>query len=104
MNRSTSAAKADAAARAGDFTATPAALVEALTQAAHNSKVDRARYDVVRDVTRLREWVARARDLGLVAIDTETTTLDPMQAILCGFSLAVAVRQFIAGQDLSEMS
>ena len=33
----------------------------------------------------------RARhDLGIVAIDTETTSLDPMQATLCGFSLAVA--------------
>ena len=44
----------------------------------------------MRDVPRLNEWVARARELGLVAIDTETTTLDPMQATLCGFSLAVA--------------
>ena len=32
----------------------------------------------------------RARDLGFVAIDTETSSLDPMQAELCGFSLAVA--------------
>ena len=29
---------------------------------------------------------------GFVAIDTETTSLDPMQAALCGFSLAVAPR------------
>src|SRR5262245_12938758 len=90
MNRSRSAAKADDAAKAGDFTAAPHALVEARTQMARTSKIDRTRYEIVRDVTRLKEWVARARDLGLVAIDTETTTLDPMQATLCGFSLAVA--------------
>ena len=30
-----------------------------------------------------------ARDIGVVAIDTETTSLDPMVAQLCGFSLAV---------------
>ncbi len=40
--------------------------------------------------TRLKAWVARAYDLGVVAVDTETTSLDPMQAGLCGFSLAVA--------------
>ena len=41
-------------------------------------------------LARLKEWVARAHDLGVVAVDTETTSLDPMQAGLCGFSLAVA--------------
>jgi DNA polymerase-1 len=40
-------------------------------------------------LARLKEWVARAHDLGVVAVDTETTSLDPMQAGLCGFSLAV---------------
>ena len=39
---------------------------------------------------RLNAWIARARDVGVVAIDTETTSLDPMQAHFCGFSLAVA--------------
>ena len=29
---------------------------------------------------RLNAWIARARDVGIVAIDTETTSLDPMQA------------------------
>ena len=38
--------------------------------------------------TRLNEWIARAHELGVVAVDTETTSLDPMQAHLCGFSLA----------------
>ena len=43
----------------------------------------------MRTVDELRAWVARAIDAGVVAIDTETTSLDPMQAELCGFSLAV---------------
>jgi DNA polymerase I len=35
--------------------------------------------------------VARAaREAGRVCVDTETTSLDPMQAGLCGVSLAVA--------------
>ena len=32
----------------------------------------------------------RAKDIGVVAIDTETTSLDPMKARLCGIALAVA--------------
>jgi DNA polymerase I - 3''-5'' exonuclease and polymerase domains len=90
MNRGNVAGAGAAASKAGDFSQTPQALVEACTQAARRDKVDRGRYEIVRDVPRLNEWVARGRELGLVAIDTETTTLDPMQATLCGFSLAVA--------------
>ena len=44
----------------------------------------------MRTLDRLKAWVERARDVGFVAIDTETSSLDPMQAELCGFSLAVA--------------
>ena len=58
--------------------------------AARNAKVDRSRYETVRTLDRLNAWIARARELGRVAIDTETTSLDPMQAELCGFSLALA--------------
>jgi DNA polymerase-1 len=90
MNRSKPAGSGVAAAKVGDFSQTPQALVETCTQAARRDKVDRGRYEIVRDVARLNAWVARARELGLVAIDTETTTLDPMQATLCGVSLAVA--------------
>jgi DNA polymerase-1 len=38
----------------------------------------------------LKAWVARAIDRGLVAIDLQSTSIDPMQAGLCGFSLALA--------------
>jgi DNA polymerase I len=69
---------------------TPQALAAARSEAARNAKVDRARYEIVRTLDRLNAWIARARDIGTVAIDTETTSLDPMQANLCGFSLALA--------------
>jgi DNA polymerase I len=90
MNRKPVAKGGDTGAKSGDFSGAPQAVVDSRTQAARKTGVDRARYEVVRDVRRLKEWVARAQDLGLVAIDTETSTLDPMQATLCGFSLAVA--------------
>ncbi|HKD24227.1 MAG TPA: DNA polymerase I, partial [Rhizomicrobium sp.] len=47
-------------------------------------------YETVTTVKRLDHWIARARDVGQVCIDTQTTSLDPMQAGVCGVSLAVA--------------
>src|SRR5579872_3385611 len=38
----------------------------------------------------LDKWIARAHETGIVCVDTETTSLDPMTASLCGVSLAVA--------------
>jgi DNA polymerase-1 len=52
--------------------------------------IDREKYETVTDVARLERWIARARELGAVSIDTVTTSLDPMQAKLCGVSLGVA--------------
>lgn len=51
---------------------------------------DHSTYETVLDIDGLKRWVATAKQIGLVAFDTETTSLDPMQAELCGFSLAVA--------------
>jgi DNA polymerase-1 len=69
---------------------TPTALAAARAEAARSQKVDSSQYETVRTLARLKEWVARAQDLGAVALDTETTSLDPMQATLCGFSLALS--------------
>jgi DNA polymerase-1 len=69
---------------------TPQALAAARLDIAHAHKFDRSKYETVRSLDRLKAWIERARDQGFVAIDTETTSLDPMQAALCGFSLALA--------------
>ncbi len=69
---------------------TPISLAAARAEAARNAKIDRTKYECVRTLPRLKEWIARAHETGVVAVDTETTSLDPMQAHLCGFSLAVA--------------
>jgi DNA polymerase-1 len=52
--------------------------------------IDHNAYESVTTMKRLDDWIARARETGLVCVDTETTSLDPMQAELCGVSLAVA--------------
>jgi DNA polymerase-1 len=66
---------------------TPGAVMDrgALTKA-----IDHDAYETVTTLKRLSEWVARAREMRACAVDTETTSLDPMQAGLCGVSLAVA--------------
>jgi len=67
----------------------PAALVQSRAAAAR-APVDRSTYETVTSIDRLMEWANRAVQSGLVAVDTETTSLDPMQADLVGISLALA--------------
>jgi DNA polymerase-1 len=68
---------------------TPTALVAARIEAARSVKIDRTRYETVRSEERLKAWVARALDRGIVALNIETASIDPMQASLCGFALAL---------------
>ncbi len=51
--------------------------------------IDHSAYQTVTSLKQLDQWIARARDIGRVCVDTETTSLDAMQARLCGVSLAV---------------
>jgi DNA polymerase-1 len=51
--------------------------------------VDHAAYETVQTLERLAAWIARARAAQAVAVDTETTSLDPMRAELVGISLAL---------------
>jgi DNA polymerase-1 len=53
-------------------------------------KIDVNGYQCVRDLAALDAWIARARDKGLVAFDTETDALSSATANLCGISLATA--------------
>ena len=50
---------------------------------------DHASYECIRDMEALNRWIAHIRDIGHVAVDTETTSLDEMQAELVGISLCV---------------
>ena len=50
---------------------------------------DHVTYEAIRESTSLAAWIAHIKDIGHVAIDTETTSLDEMQAELVGISLAV---------------
>ncbi|MFZ4121117.1 MAG: DNA polymerase I [Caulobacterales bacterium] len=51
--------------------------------------IDRSLYTTVTTLAGLQAWVAEATAAGVVAVDTETTSLDVMRAKLVGVSLAV---------------
>jgi len=52
-------------------------------------EIDRTTYECVQTMEALDRWIARARAARIVAIDTETSSLDAMQANLVGISLAL---------------
>lgn len=51
--------------------------------------IDHAAYETVQTIERLEAWIARARGAQMVAVDTETTSLDAVRAELVGVSLAL---------------
>ncbi len=61
--------------------------------ASADNAIDPDAYVTLTTAAQLDDWIARAREGGVVCVDTETTSLDPMQAGLCGVSLAVAPGQ-----------
>jgi DNA polymerase-1 len=62
----------------------------AVAATATHARPERSAYTLIQDEAALRHWLERATTAGQVAIDTETTALDPLRARLVGVSLAVA--------------
>jgi DNA polymerase-1 len=81
-------ARANGAAPEGSYS--PVDFAKARAEAFANLPIDHSQYVTIRDVATLDQWIAEARETGLVGFDTETTSLDAMQAELVGFSLALA--------------
>jgi DNA polymerase I len=68
---------------------TPHALATARAEAARHTKIDRDKYQTVRSLDQLSAWIARIHDVGHFAIDAKATSIDPMQAEMCGIALAL---------------
>ena len=81
--------KRPAKADRGAIALTPQALAAARAEAARNTKIDRDKYQTVRTLAELNAWIARIHDIGHVAIDAKATSIDPMQAEMCGIALAL---------------
>ena len=54
-----------------------------------DAALDEVSYELVQTEDALKAWIAEADEAGAVAVDTETTSLNSMQAELVGVSLAV---------------
>ncbi|MGH8172654.1 MAG: DNA polymerase I [Rhodanobacteraceae bacterium] len=50
-------------------------------------------YSLITTADQLEAWLAKLRGAELIAFDTETSSLDPMQAEIIGISIAVAPRE-----------
>jgi DNA polymerase I len=73
----------------GPSAPTPANLVAA--RAAESVKpFDTAAYETIGSLEQLDAWIAEAEEAGIVAVDTETDSLDANHANLVGISLCVA--------------
>src|SRR6202047_3198822 len=68
---------------------TPQALAAARAQEARKTPVDRGKYQTIRSLDQLRDWIARVHDVGHFAIEAKATSIDPMQAEICGIALAL---------------
>jgi len=67
---------------------TPGEYAEKIAANAAGETIDASTYECVRTPEQLSQWVERIYESGIVAVDTETNSLDAMQADLVGISLA----------------
>src|ERR1700682_4013556 len=69
---------------------TPVSLAAARAEAARKTRIDRSKYQTVRSLDQFNAWIARVHDVGHFAIEAKATSIDPMQAEMCGIALALA--------------
>ena len=66
----------------------PAALAAARAAQALGGKIDRTGYAIIDTLEKLEACIAACYEAGAIAVDTETSSLDPMTADLVGISLS----------------
>jgi DNA polymerase-1 len=68
---------------------TPQALAASRAEAARKTRIDRAKYQTIRSLDQLNAWIARVHDVGHFVIEAKASSIDPMQAEICGLALAL---------------
>lgn len=66
------------------------ALIHRLEKEQPTTAHDHVKYELIQDLPPLMAWIDHIRTTGYVAFDTETTSLDAMEAQLVGISLSTA--------------
>ena len=54
----------------------------------HLVQIEKKNYYLISDPKEIDDWIKEAEEIGEVAVDTETSSLDPHQADLIGISLS----------------
>ena len=54
-------------------------------------KIDKSKYYLIKDSKEIDNWIKEAEEIGEIAVDTETSSLDPHQADLIGISLSTKI-------------
>ena len=55
-----------------------------------NSEFDRESYQIIQSLDELKQWKLKAENIGYIAFDTETNSLDAVEADMVGFSLCTS--------------
>ena len=55
--------------------------------------IDRKKYSLIKNSSEIDNWIKEAEEIGEVAVDTETNSLDPHQAELVGISLSTKIEK-----------
>ena len=69
---------------------TPSSLAHTRAQTAISTKINPENYETVSTLPQLELWIKNSFEAGIIAVDTETNSLDPMQAALVGVSLSLS--------------
>ena len=86
----TSASSATPGSSASGSVSGPAELAAARASEALTTRIDRATYATIATLEDLDALIAMAHEAGVIAVDTETSSLDPMTADLVGVSMSCA--------------
>src|ERR1700744_1295681 len=76
--------------RAASLKGTPEALAAARAEEARKLPVDRSKYQTIRPRDQLYPFLAGIHDVGHAAVEAKASSIDPMQADICGIALALA--------------
>ncbi|GGA58461.1 DNA polymerase I [Nitratireductor aestuarii] len=74
----------------GEEIDTPENLAKSRAAEISSLPIDHTAYTCIRDIATLQQWVALARETGTLALNALLNSNDPMQAELCGISIAIA--------------
>jgi DNA polymerase-1 len=69
---------------------TPISLAAARAEGLRKLPFDRSKYQTIRSLDALKAWLARVHDVGHLAIEAMSDSIDPMQAEISGIALALA--------------